>query len=223
MRGLRQGDPLSPFHFLIVMEVLNALLEQADLCGMLSLLPRNLIKFRASIYADDLVIFLCPQPEDFSCIKKILTLFVGASGLLTNLEKCAISLIRCSSEQVDAIREVFPCQLSAFPCKYLGVPLSTTSLKRSDEQKMVDTVAARIPAWKDGMLNTTGRLALVKSTLSAILVHISISCCLSSWAIDRHRRAFLWYGTDRALGGRCKVAWPITCAPKCYGASVYRT
>jgi hypothetical protein len=68
----------------------------------------------------------------------------------------------------------------------------------------VDTIAARIPTWKAGMLNTTGRLALVKSTLSAILVHVSISCCLSAWAIggiDRRRRAFLWCGTDRASGG----------------------
>jgi len=93
----------------------------------------------------------------------------------------------------------------------IGIPMQVsrsasvvTSLKRSDEQKLVDTVAARIPTWKAGMLNTTGRLALVKSTLSAILVHVSISCCLSAWAIgeiDRRRRAFLWCGTDRASGG----------------------
>lgn len=216
-RGLRQGDPLSPFLFLIVMEVLNSLLEQAELCGMLSPLPGDLIKFRSSIYADDLVIFLRPEPHDFACIKEIPELFVGASGLLTNLDKCLISPIRCTDESIAAVEEIFSCTLSPFPCKYLGAPLSVTSLKRTEEQRLVDAVAAKIPTWKANMLNTAGRLVLTKSTLSAIPVHISITCCLSSWAIaeiDRRRRAFLWCGTDRAAGGRCKVAWPIVCAPK---------
>jgi hypothetical protein len=122
------------------MEVFNALLEQADLGGMLSPLPGNLVKFRASIFADDLVIFLRLKPEDFSCIKEILGLFAGASRLLTNLDKCMISPIPCSNEDVEVIHEVFPCQLSPFPCKYLKAPLSTKALKRSDEQRMVDAV-----------------------------------------------------------------------------------
>lgn len=70
------------------------------------------------------------------------------------------------------------------------------------------------------MLNTSGLLALVKSTLFAIPVHVSISCCLSAWAIgeiDHRRRAFLWCGSDRANRGKCKVAWPVAYAPKCYG------
>jgi hypothetical protein len=131
------------------MEVLNALLEQVDSCGMLSPLPGNMVKFRASIYVDDLVIFLRPVPEDFSCIKAILDLFVGASGLLTNLEKCTISPIRCTDEDVHAIWEVFPCQLSPFPCRYLGAPLSTTSLKRSDEQVLVAAVVANLEGGDD--------------------------------------------------------------------------
>lgn len=156
VRGLRQGDPLSLFLFLIVMEVLNALLEEADRGGLLSPLPGSLIKFRASIYADDLVIFLRPKPEDFTCIRELLDLFAGASGLLTNLDKCLISPIHCSDEEIQAIREVFLCQLSPFPCKYLGAPLSFKTLKRSDEQGLVHAVAAKLPTWKAGMLNTSG-------------------------------------------------------------------
>jgi hypothetical protein len=84
----------------------------------------------------------------------------------------------------------------------------------------VDAVAARIPTWKGSLLNCTGRATLVQTTLSAIPVHISIGCCLSTWAIeqiDRRRRAFLWAGKEEVSGGRCRIAWPIVCAPKDVG------
>jgi hypothetical protein len=61
-----------------------------------------------------------------------------------------------------------------------------------------------------------GRATLTQMTLSAIPVHVSIYCCLSAWAIgeiDRRRRAFLWTGTESVSGGRCKITWPIVCAP----------
>jgi hypothetical protein len=73
----------------------------------------------------------------------------------------------------------------------------------------IDSVAGRIPTWKSGLLTYAGRVLLTKVTLSAIPVHLSIACCLSSWAlgqIDRRRRAFVWAGTGLVAGGKCKVA-----------------
>jgi hypothetical protein len=60
---------LSPFLFVIVMEVLNALIAEADHRALLTPLPGNVIKYRASIYADDLVIFLAPTALDFNCVR----------------------------------------------------------------------------------------------------------------------------------------------------------
>lgn len=104
-RGLRQGDPLSPLLFIIVMEVLNACIAEADRMHVLAPLPGDAIKCRASIYADDLVIFLHPEPADFVCIRHILQLFAGTSGLHTNLDKCLVMPIRCPDEQVAAVRD----------------------------------------------------------------------------------------------------------------------
>lgn len=93
----------------MVREVLNALVLEADRCGLLTPLPGAQLGKGLSLYADDLVIFVNPSREDFGCISAILDLFAGASGLLSNLDKCLISPIRCSQEHIDAVREVFPC------------------------------------------------------------------------------------------------------------------
>lgn len=60
-RGLRQGDPLSPMLFVLMMEVLNGLIRRADKNGFLTLLPARVSGCRASLYADDLVVFLSPE------------------------------------------------------------------------------------------------------------------------------------------------------------------
>ena len=181
-RGLRQGDPLSPLLFVIVMELLNALIHEADRRAIFTPLPDK-IKHRASFYADDLVIFLSPNVNDFNNMRRILDLFAGASGLVTNVDKCIITPIRCSQSQIDAVRQVFPCKVQNFPTRYLGAPLSLSRINRCEEQRLVDAVAARIPTWKGGLLTDAGRTTLTQTTLSAIPVHISICCCLSAWAI----------------------------------------
>jgi hypothetical protein len=81
-------------------------------------------------------------------------------------------------------------------------------------------VVARIPKWKGSLLNVAGHTALVKATMSAILVHMSIALCLSPWAIesiDKLRRAFIWCGFDVVSGGRCKVAWEVVGRPRDLG------
>ena len=57
-----------------------------------------------SLYMDDLVLFLAPTLEDFRCICAILNLFVGASSLITDLDKCLISPIQCSEEDIELIQ-----------------------------------------------------------------------------------------------------------------------
>ncbi|WVZ71862.1 hypothetical protein U9M48_020394 [Paspalum notatum var. saurae] len=219
-RGLRQGDPLSPMLFVITVEALNGLITMADLNGFLTRLRCPTPICRALLYVDDLVVFVAPIRRDLLVLKCLLDIFEKESGLRTNLGKCSASPLRCSSEEVESVLQVLGCQLGSFPCMYLGVPLNLRKLKHCDEQFIVDKVAARIPKWKGNLLSLVGRLVLVKSTLSAIPVHVSIASCLSSWAvgaIDKLRRAFLWSGTAASVPGRCKVAWVRVCRPVQFG------
>jgi hypothetical protein len=82
---------------------------------------------------------------------------------------------------------------------------------------LVDKVANWIPAWKGRLVNRSGRLVLVQSTLCAIPVHISMALKVAPWAVKTITtliRGFLWSKSQVASGGKCAVAWVNTCCPK---------
>jgi len=86
-RGLRQGDPLSPMLFILVMDVLNRMFTRASEVGLLLPLSSRPIQHRISLYADDVAIFLRPNAADINLSLQLLDLFGEAAGLRTNVQK----------------------------------------------------------------------------------------------------------------------------------------
>jgi hypothetical protein len=83
---------------------------------------------------------------------------------------------------------------------YLGIPLSTKKLPKSALQPLVDKVADNLPTWKGQLLQCTGRLTLIRTTLSTIQVFTTISIELAQWlikALVKIMRAFILCGTDK--------------------------
>jgi hypothetical protein len=128
------------------MEALNALVQCAEDRLLLTPLQTSAIRYRISLYADDLVVFVVPTNLDITMLQTILQIFAAATGLRTNLSKCQFTPIRCLDHHVELLQSLFPCQLVHFPFKYLGIPLSIYYLRKLDMQYLVDDVADRSPS-----------------------------------------------------------------------------
>jgi hypothetical protein len=107
--GLWQAESLSPMMFLLVMEVLGALIRQADSWLLFKPLGPRAITHWASIYIDDLIIFLNPVSQDIHLFRSILDIYVGAFVLTCNMSKCQLAAIRCDEEQTQLTTPLFLC------------------------------------------------------------------------------------------------------------------
>jgi hypothetical protein len=137
-RALRQGDPLSPMFFILVMDVLGLLFSQVEEAGLLQHMARTTRLHRISMYAHDVALFLHPSATDISITMDNLHLFGEASGLHNNENKSNVYPIQCSEEDIMVVQNLLPCEISTFPCRYLGLPLSLYKLTKDQVQRVVD-------------------------------------------------------------------------------------
>jgi len=91
-RGLRQGDPLSPFLFLFVADGLSTLLQKKVQDRSLQDLKvcRGTPGISHLLFADDTLLFFKANVEQASLVKQALDLFAGCTGQLINPAKCSI-------------------------------------------------------------------------------------------------------------------------------------
>ena len=97
-RGLRQGDPISPYLFVLGMEALSCLINKAVRGGFLTgcrLRGRGGSGIQVShlLFADDTVVFCEDSQEQMAILSWLLMWFEAISGLSINLNKIEILLV----------------------------------------------------------------------------------------------------------------------------------
>ena len=129
-RGLRQGDPLSPLLFLLIMEVLSRLLKKSEECNHIrgfQVGSVNSIGVRIShlLFADDTILFCDAFREQLLSIRLVLSYFQAFMGLKVNVGKSEIVPIG-EVNNLNALANILQCRVGSLPMKYLGMPLGTS-------------------------------------------------------------------------------------------------
>ncbi|XP_026410627.1 uncharacterized protein LOC113305846 [Papaver somniferum] len=166
-KGMRQGDPISPFLFIIVAEILSLMIKRAASSGLISgfKVSPNGTAVQHLQFADGLIVFLDDTPDQVSNLKNIIFSFELISGLKVNFRKSTIVGIGTDHNGADCAR-IFGCSLSQWPLNYLGIPLGCNSKCKAMWEIIVQKFHQKLSTWKGRYFSKDQRLIMTKAVIS---------------------------------------------------------
>jgi hypothetical protein len=196
-RGLRQGDLLSPFLFLIVAKALQVMTTEA--CNKVIFRGLSLGDDGSNIsllqFADDALFFGEWSKSNVRHLIHILDCFHDVSGLKINLDKSWLFGIGVSQEEVNSIARSVNCSHGSLPFINLALPVGRRMKKIDAWSDVVKKFTRRLSSWKANMLSIGGRLTLVKSVLGSLpLYYLPLFKAPTSVIslLESIRRRFFW-------------------------------
>ncbi|XP_018473851.2 uncharacterized protein LOC108845081 [Raphanus sativus] len=209
-RGLRQGDPLSPYLFVIAMNILSLMLNKAAAEQKIKYHERcSTSKLTHLCFADDLLIFIDGSLESVQNVMQVLHEFELRSGLAVSVHKTSFFASGLSTQEIDTIKASTGMPYASLPVRYLGVPLCTRKISLVNCEVLIQQVKAKFSSWSVKMLSFSARLLLIKTVVAGITNYWCSSFILPKACINRINSLcghFLWQGNLEGSHS-ARVSW----------------
>lgn len=173
-RGIRQGDPMSPYLFLLCMEKLALLIqEKVDANQWQPIkIGTNGPAISHLFFAYDCLLFTRDKASQVRLVKDVLQAFCLASGMKINIQKSQfLPSKNLTQTKVAKLESLLEFKHTYNIGKYLGFPLLSGRVKNSDFSYIVDKINSRLAGWKRKLLSRARRVILAKSVLTSMPVY----------------------------------------------------
>ncbi|CAN6700215.1 unnamed protein product [Malus baccata var. baccata] len=170
-RGLRQGDPLSPYLFLLVGEVLSRMIQ-----GAVERRQLDGVKLSGAgpvishiFFADDTLIFLKADKKNCNNLVALLKDYCKASGQAINMQKSSVFFgNNVQSSLSEYLGNILGMPVVDNPGSYLGVPALWGQSKKLGLAYVKGRILGKLQGWKQSMLSRAGKEVLIKAVIQAI-------------------------------------------------------
>lgn len=210
-RGIRQGDPLSPYLFIYCVEgfiqMINAAVGQGRMKGI-QIAPSAPVILNLC-FADDTVLFTQATIQEPEVVRSIMNKYAAASGQVINMEKSTMVFSpNARPGEVAAIQQILPFQVVEPFDRYLGLPARIERSKVEVFNYLKDRLWSRVNGWN-------GREVLIKSVLQAIPTYVMSCFKLPSTILEEVEKIIrkYWWGS-KSLRGISWMSWARLCRPK---------
>lgn len=172
-RGIRQGDPLSPYLFVLCVERLSQWINMQVAKGSWKAIrpSRSGPQISHLFFADDLILFAEAREDQIKLIKSGLESFARASGQKINYAKSNVFFSQNVTEEEAAVLSYkLGIPSTKVLSEYLGFNLNHQGRNKETHMELLRRIEGELAGRKNKCLSKAGRITLVRSVLNAIPV-----------------------------------------------------
>lgn len=214
-RGLRQGDPISSYIYILCAEGLSAIIGRNEEAGLLHgcSIARGSPAISHLLFVDDCYFFFRATKVEADIMKRILSRYEEVSGQMINKTKSTILFSpNRSAENRRAVCDQLGVNMSQHPGKYLGLPMEVGRRKTTTFSFLAERVQQNLNGWHNQHLSKVGKVICLKTAAQVtpnswmnIFLILAVICDTVEkkkmnafwWGICKKNRGIKWMSSDR--------------------------